>query len=159
MSVYRLLVIALVLSFITIACAQAPQVDTKAEAEKIQQVVEAWQEAVAARDIDACTSFYAPDGVEMLSNSPAAEGPEAIYQWYADWIFDTTITNSFHTDFIEVAASGDLAYERGTWQFVMETEDGPIEDYGKYVIVWKKIDGEWKALIDISNSDIPLEQE
>ncbi len=156
MSVYRTVATAIIIGLVAAACAQTPPVDTKAEADKIRQLSEAWQEAVAARDIDACTTFYAPAGVEMLANAPVVEGREAIYEWYAQWIFDTTIANSFQSDLIEVSSSGDMAYERGTWHFEMETDEGPIEDFGKYVIIWKKIDGEWKALIDISNSDIPL---
>jgi len=40
----------------------------------------------------------------------------------------------------------------------METPDGQLSDSGKYLIVWKKIAGEWKAIIDISNSDNPITQ-
>jgi uncharacterized protein (TIGR02246 family) len=158
MLVYRSVLIVILLCFITAACAQAPPVDTQAEAEKIRHISNQWAEAVAARDIDACTTFYAPDGLEMIDNSPAVEGREAIYEWYANWLLDTNITNTFQGEMIEVAAAGDLAYERGTWHFFVETPEGPIEDEGKYVIVWKKIDGEWKAIIDISNSDLPFDE-
>jgi len=158
MSVYRVILVAVAISCITIAHAQTAEVDTRAEAEKISELSDAWQKAVATRNIDACTTFYAPDAVEMLANAPIVEGSEAIYEWFADWIFDTTVTNTFQSDVIEVASSGDLAYERGTWHFVMDTEEGPIEDYGKYVVVWKKIDGDWKVIIDISNSDLPFEE-
>jgi len=29
----------------------------------------------------------------------------------------------------------------------------PLGDQGKYVVVWKKLHGEWKVLADIFNSD------
>ena len=38
---------------------------------------------------------------------------------------------------------GGLAYEYGINRFIFETPDGPFEDYGKYLAVWTKIDGEW----------------
>ena len=31
----------------------------------------------------------------------------------------------------------------------------PLTDTGKYVVVWRKIDGKWKAAADIFNSDLP----
>jgi ketosteroid isomerase-like protein len=37
--------------------------------------------------------------------------------------------------------------------------DGPkgkrIEDSGKFVVAWKKVNGEWKVAYDIYNSDKP----
>ena len=51
--------------------------------------------------------------------------------------FEGTTTDLF------VAASGDMAYEYGINRFIFETPDGPFEDYGKYLAVWTKIDGEW----------------
>jgi hypothetical protein len=30
-----------------------------------------------------------------------------------------------------------------------------LTDTGKYVVVWRKVGGEWKAAADIFNSDLP----
>jgi len=38
----------------------------------------------------------------------------------------------------------------------MKTPRGRIEDKGTYVMIWKKIDGEWKVIVDISNSGKPI---
>ena len=36
-------------------------------------------------------------------------------------------------------------------------EGEPLDDYGKWVVVWKKQpDGTWAHIIDIFNSDVPL---
>ena len=40
-----------------------------------------------------------------------------------------------------------MALDRGTYRLG--------EDTGKYVVVWRKIGGEWKAAADIFNSDKP----
>jgi len=29
-------------------------------------------------------------------------------------------------------------------------------DKGKYIVIWKKVDGEWKYYRDIFNSDLPI---
>jgi hypothetical protein len=51
----------------------------------------------------------------------------------------------------DVAASGDIGYTAGTYQLTMNG----ASDRGKYVEVWKKENGTWKATRDIFNSDMP----
>ena len=59
---------------------------------------------------------------------------------------------------VDVAASGDLGYSIGTYQFQMLMPDGsPMSDHGKYTTIWKKqTDGSWKVAVDIYNSDVPM---
>ena len=44
---------------------------------------------------------------------------------------------------VEMSAGGDLAYEYGVNRMVLAGEDGDLLDVGKYLAIWKKIDGEW----------------
>ena len=104
----------------------------------------------------AAAAFFASDAVLMPANGPMIVGREGIEAWFSEWLPVPEISNAFEPDQIEVAASGDLAYDRGTYRFVMDTPEGRTEDVGKYVVVWKKIDGEWRAALDMSNSDLPL---
>jgi ketosteroid isomerase-like protein len=60
---------------------------------------------------------------------------------------------------IEVAASADLGYYRGTYHVIVETADGPVEDVGKFLAIWKKIHGEWKVIAECVNSDLPAVQQ
>ncbi|MDQ2963325.1 MAG: hypothetical protein M3R31_09260 [Pseudomonadota bacterium] len=56
---------------------------------------------------------------------------------------------------VEVAHSGDLAYETGTFEESFKDSNGqPVKLVGKYVVVWKKQpSGQWKAIVDIFNTD------
>ena len=44
---------------------------------------------------------------------------------------------------VEMARSADLAYETGVNRIVVRTPNGDMLDMGKYLIVWKKINGQW----------------
>jgi len=151
---YQVLVVTVVI--LSLGCQRTPQADVQQEATAIRALSRQWQAAVDARDLDACLEFYAPGAIEMQPNAPAIVGLPAIRAWFETGLLQPGITNSFAPDTIEVAASGDLAYDRGTYRFAMETPGGRVEDVGKYLMVWKKIDGEWKVILDISNSDLPL---
>jgi uncharacterized protein (TIGR02246 family) len=131
-------------------------VDLQAEAETIRALDRQWQAAVDAKDVTAAAAVFAPDGIVMPANGPMIVGREGIEMWFSEWLVSPEVSNSFAPDVIEVAASGDLAHDRGSYRFVMDTPEGRIEDVGKYVVVWKKIDGEWLAALDISNSDLPV---
>jgi ketosteroid isomerase-like protein len=56
---------------------------------------------------------------------------------------------------IEVAKSGDLAYDVGTFELKTNDAQGNVTtEVGKYVVVWKKrSDKTWKAVIDMFSTD------
>jgi ketosteroid isomerase-like protein len=142
-----------------VGCTTPPQVDVAAEVQAIRELDRQWQAAVDAKDVEATISFYAPDAVKMEPNAPTIVGIDRFREAFEAWLPLPNVSNQFAPDLIEVAASGDMAWDRGTYHFVMETPDGPIEDVGKYLMVWKKISGEWKVIAECGNSDLPAGQE
>jgi ketosteroid isomerase-like protein len=65
--------------------------------------------------------------------------------------FDLTFT----PEQIVVSASGDMALDRGTYRLTVAPSGKAQHDTGKYVVVWRKASGDWKAAADIFNSDLP----
>jgi ketosteroid isomerase-like protein len=55
------------------------------------------------------------------------------------------------TDNVEIAASGDLAVEYGSYTMTNQGQ----EDHGKYVTVYRKVNGTWKVAADIGTSTKP----
>ena len=108
------------------------------------------------RGVARAVTFYAPNAVEMASNTPIVKGQDAIQRWYQSWLLNPNNRLEFATDTVEVAEGRDFAYERGTYRFHTKTESGEDVDVGKYLTVWKKIDGQWKVVADMANSDKPL---
>ena len=60
----------------------------------------------------------------------------------ARWEADPDTRLEWTTSSVHVAAAGDLAYERGSWT--------AGEDTGEFVCIWKKVDGEWKVVVDVA---------
>jgi ketosteroid isomerase-like protein len=56
---------------------------------------------------------------------------------------------------VQVANSGELAYDVGTFVLKLnDTQGNPTSTPGKYVVVWQKqAPGGWKAVADIFNTD------
>jgi ketosteroid isomerase-like protein len=153
--IFYLLIIAVVIIAACKPTTKSVPIDTAAEAKVIRNLEEQWTSALQTKDIDKIMSFFSTDAVMMEPGMPGIVGTQAIRKTQ---FADTTIlwnTYSGNIDIIEVSASGDLAYARGTDRVSLKKPEGLIEDVGKWVDVWKKIDGEWKCIVNIWNIDKP----
>jgi len=145
---------------ILIGCTSTPKVDTVAEAEALRSIENKWVDAENAGDIETILSYYAPDAVDMVPNGPIIVDKQARHKLFESWLvgFDSKSRKNTIDD-IEVSSSGDLAFTRGTTHFTRTTPDGPVEVADKWVSIYKKIDGKWKVIVNISNSNNPLQGE
>lgn len=137
------------------ACERGGKADLAAEEQKIRALAAQWETVMAAKDAKASAEFYAPDGVMMPPGSAIVEGREALTAAWQGLFAMPGFQLTIDTTKVTVAKAGDLAYELGTYELAFDGEQGPVRDKGKYVVVWKKVDGNWKAAADIFNSDGP----
>jgi ketosteroid isomerase-like protein len=110
-----------------------------------------WNAVLAAHDLDGVVGMYSPDASLMPPNAPRVEG-EALRATWKAMLGAPGMKLVLKPEVVTVAVSGDLATDRGSYVLNI---DGAPEDRGKYVVVWKKVGGEWKAFQDIFNSDLP----
>jgi ketosteroid isomerase-like protein len=129
--------------------------DTEAEAQAIQSEADAWFKAIAEKDLEKTLSFYAADAEYLSAGRPAVSTADERRKYWAEDYATPGFASDETTTKIEVAKSGDLAYQRGT--YVLRAQDGQgkmTQSNGKFMVVWKKeADGKWKAIIDIDNAD------
>lgn len=140
------------------ACATTMRVDRATEEQRIRELSQQALRAAQAKDAATYANFYAEDAVSMGANQTAIRGRDAIRGMVAEMFALPNLAFSFAPTKIEVAASGDIAYEIGTYRVAADMPGGRLDDEGKYLTLWKKVAGEWKIASDISNSDRPLEQ-
>ncbi len=70
-------------------------------------------------------------------------------------VFDAGIKQA-KLETLEVKAMGGSAVEVG--KYTLYAEDNQIADSGKYMVSWKKINGQWKLHRDIWNTSLPAAQ-
>jgi uncharacterized protein (TIGR02246 family) len=130
--------------------------DTRtADADAIRAADVEWNKAMKAKDVDKSISFYG-DGAILLGNkAPAVQDRDSIRKEFQEMLGQTSGSFDFKNTSVEVARSGDLAWEHGVYQFTGTDKKGkPVTEKGKYLTVWKKqADGSWKAVADMDNSD------
>jgi len=129
--------------------------DAGADEQAIRGQVDHWLQLVKAKDAAAIAGLYAEDGAVMPPNGPIGKGRTAIQQTWASMMGTPGFDLTFTPEQILVSSSGDMALDRGTYNLTIAPGGTKQTDTGKYVVVWRKIGGEWKAAADIFNSDKP----
>ena len=130
-------------------------VDPAGDEQAIRAQVDHWLKLIKAKDASGIAQLYAEDGAVMPPNAPIGKGRAAIEQTWASMMrtpgFDLTIA----PEQIVISSSGDMALDRGTYNLTVAPAGTTQTDTGKYVVVWRKIGSDWKAVADIFNSDLP----
>jgi|SRR5215469_12581367 len=139
------------------ACSKpAPPPDTRATDEAaIRAASSDWSKASQAKDAAKAMSFYGDTAMQFPDNGPLVQGKDNIRAGWEKMFALPGPGLSFVTTGVEVARSGDLAYEYGTYDFATQDKNGKVNDEkGKYITIWKKQpDGSWKVAADIDNPD------
>jgi uncharacterized protein (TIGR02246 family) len=110
-----------------------------------------WMELFNGRDAEGLAAMYAEDAVMLPPNEPAIFGRDAIRAGFRETFGSLDLKAEIEA--LEVVVDGDLAYVAGRYR--MWTGDGILVDRGKYVEIWRAIDGQWLIHRDIHNSSLP----
>lgn len=134
-----------------------PAVDEAGVRDAIEAGDQAFEQGFSAGDAATVANQYTTDAVVLIPNGPRVEGSAAIQETFAGMLQQYPgMTLDLTTSDVHVAAAGDYAYAVGSYTLTGSAPDGSEwSEPGKYVAVWKNVDGEWKMATDIWNSDNP----
>jgi uncharacterized protein (TIGR02246 family) len=144
------------------ATEEAAATDAASVRTEIETIGDRFEQALLAEDAATIGTFYAEDAIALPPGAPRAEGRAAIEALFASWFDQVPGPEGFTltTDDVQVAASGDIAYETGTYTSRGTSPEGEsYDETGKYLVVWKNLDGQWMIVRDTWNSDAPMHME
>jgi uncharacterized protein (TIGR02246 family) len=151
---------AIVFAVCLAACSQQPAAPSSADTRKtaedaIKLTNEEFTKAVGAKDLDKIGSFYTDDAVLFSPSGPAAVGKGAVRAAWGKILAGPPSKIAVNGTVIDVAASGDLAVERGSFTITIPGAKGKTTTAtGQLLNVWKKqADGSWKMAADTNASD------
>ena len=151
---FTLLIATLVFGTIVFSAARpSASAASKANADTLRQLEADFMKAAAEKGSAGYMSYYADDAVELPNGTDALQGKENISKTMG--FLDQKNNHLTWTPVgADMAASGDLGYTWGTYEFRATDKDGkPIVDHGKYTSIWKKQgDGKWKVVLDMGNA-------
>ena len=146
-----------------VSCKEVAKEDTEEMAEPAfdlsmakQEIIEAnkeWKSKFEATDSVGVANLYATDGKIMMNGSPAIVGRAQI-QSTLHGLIGSGVTRVDLTT-LDVWGSEDLVTEEG--ELALYAGDQQV-DQGKYLVLWKKIDGKWHLFRDCFNSNMAAEE-
>lgn len=103
-----------------------------------------------AGDVDKFLTVYTEDAVLLPPAMDAVSGKEGLR---AVWqgMMDAGVTPKLKT--VSAEAYGKTAIEEGTVEIFAGDQ---LVDNLKYIVIWKKVKGEWKMYRDMWNSSTPM---
>jgi uncharacterized protein (TIGR02246 family) len=132
-----------------------PEIDLADEEQAIRKLTTDWFADEIRRDMEASLSYLAPDAVIQPEGAPTIEGTAAIRCLWEEFFKMPYTDLVMEPRTVVVAESGDLAYDIGPWKMVFEGEEGRTEAPVKSTIVWRKLNGQWKAVVLSFSMDTP----
>ncbi len=126
----------------------------KAEAE-FRKVVLRRERAYYAGNIDRFLSFYADDVVSIQPGMPDIVGKQALADSLRPFFAGNHVSGKFTLK--EITVSGDFATRQAQWDEVWRANDGStaFHQVGRCLVVWRKIDGQWKVVKEFANFLVP----
>ena len=97
-------------------------------------------------------NMFTIDGKSMEPNEPAFSGRSEIQRHYA--IVMKAGNNKLGLVTTGLWGDEKMLAEEGEYKFMDKNEK--VLDKGKYIVLWKKEEGNWKLFRDCYNSDMPI---
>ena len=119
----------------------------------IDTVNQRLSQAVQDGDAAAAAALYTEDGKFLAPNADFFSGRDAI-QGFFQGAIDGGIKGLNLTN-LELEIQGDTAHEVGTYELV--ADGGVVADSGKFIVIWKRIDGIWRLHRDMINTSRPAD--
>lgn len=102
-------------------------------------------------DVDALVNLYTTDGKIFPNNRMIMAGTSDLKKYWTLPEDVKTLHHKVTPD--EIHIENDIAYDYGYYEGKTLTKDQKESAWrGKYLIVWKKVEGDWKIYLDIWNS-------
>lgn len=111
-----------------------------------------FEEAARKGDADRIAALYTPDAMVLPPDGDMVKGRDSIKQMWASALKQMGLKD-VKLDTLDLEITGDAAYEVGEATLGLETEPGKRQTaVVKFVVVWKKVDGQWRLHRDIWNT-------
>lgn len=118
----------------------------------LNQMHEQWQMHYNAGDVEALAGLYAEDASIMPPNAAETTGRESLSATAQGYI-DAGAVRIDLPGFTDAAMEGDVAWASSDYTFY--DSEGNLVDEGKSLVAYERIDGEWRIVRHMWNSDLP----
>jgi uncharacterized protein (TIGR02246 family) len=113
----------------------------------ISAVNRQFEDAARKGDLDRLASLYTPDAIAFPPDGPLVKGRDAIKQMWGT-VAQQIGLKDVRLNTLDFEQAGDTGYEVGEATLTVSSGTAVV----KFVVVWKKIGGQWRLHRDIWNA-------
>ena len=110
-----------------------------------------FMDAFSNGDTEGVASLYTDEGQILPPGNDVITGKVGVQKFWQALVEMGIKSAKLET--LELNEYTDAAVEVG--KYTLGGEDGQVLDQGKYIVIWKQEDGQWKLHRDIFNTSIP----
>ncbi|MFS4449095.1 YybH family protein [Maribacter sp. 2307UL18-2] len=139
------------LLIVTISCYSQEFSGNQKDIDQILQNAQDFSSYVVGANYEMIVESYTEDAKLFPNNMKILEGKEAILNY---WKLPEGVQTTYHKLMpSEVKVIGDEAYDYGYYEGKTKRANGEESSWkGKYVVIWRKVEGDWKMYLDIWNA-------
>lgn len=115
---------------------------------EIRKADDSFEQLFRQGDAASLATLYTNNGMLLPTGSDFVKGREAIRDFWQGAM--NMGIKEVKLDIEEVELQGEAAFEVGQYQ--LKSAEGLLMDQGKYIVIWKQEDGQWKLHRDIWNT-------
>jgi len=121
----------------------------------VRKMTQDWALACNNKQLDDLVDLYGADAVVLRPNVPALRGAAAIREFFCAAL-DSGL-GEVELEPLRVEVFGDVAYEAGRCKMLVPVAVSKRrEERGKYLMIFARQAGDWKAIADCWSSDLSL---
>jgi len=145
---YKNLFLRFLITFLLFSCHTNEEDSIENWKDEIVKTEKEFAQMAEREGISEAFLYYAADDAVLMRNNQLIIGKESIKESY-DQRYEN-VQLSWKPDFVDVAASGDLGYTYGMYEFILTDSLGtPSTSVGIFHTIWKRQkDGSWKFVWD-----------
>jgi ketosteroid isomerase-like protein len=114
---------------------------------EIAPVNRQFEDAARNRDLDWLASLYTPDAIALQPDGAIIKGRDSIKQMWGSLAQQVGLKD-VRLDTLDFEQAGDTGYEVGEATLTLSSGAAVV----KFVVVWKKVGGQWRLHRDIWNT-------
>lgn len=128
-----------------------PVFNLESAKKEIAEMNKRFEDAVINSDTVALVNLYSDDAKWMNPNAPSVIGKEALKSELSKLLNAGIGSAKLNTTDVW----GDENYVTEEGNYVLNAKDGSQLDIGKYLVLWKRVDGKLMFFRDMFSSDLP----
>jgi len=127
--------------------------DKNAARAEILAADSAFVRAMMAKNVDSLMPYYDRSVVSMSEGTKAVKGPGDVRAAYNQAVRANPRDLTFESGGVNFSDDGTMAWDYGTYSSTANDAKGkPVKSSGNFLNVWKRVDGHWRIVAEISNS-------